>query len=266
VPRLSRGRLSTSLRVFADVLPHGFPGASARFGRVRSPWIVAAALAVVLVAAACVPPPPPLPPPGSKVFLTFDDGPSVYTPQILSELQAEGVPATFFVIGQNAQKAPTFVQQEHADGEVIGDHTWDHQDLTTLSSDQVKSELQSTADEITSLTGTPPTLWRPPFGAFNDTVTQIASSLGLSMRLWDIDTQDWTMPGTATIVNNVVNNVRPGVIILMHDGSPDLTGDRSQTVAALPTIIDTLRARGYDFGKLSTTGGPTGPNVAVSGE
>jgi peptidoglycan/xylan/chitin deacetylase (PgdA/CDA1 family) len=236
---------------------------SAWFGRVRSPWIVAAALAVVVVAAACVPPPPP---PGSKVYLTFDDGPSVYTPQILSELQAEGVPATFFVVGQNAQQAPSSVQQEHADGEVIGDHTWDHPDLTTLSSDQVRAELKSTADEIANLTGAPPTLWRPPYGAFNDTVTQIASSLGLSMRLWNVDSQDWTMPGTGTIVSNVVNNVSPNAIILLHDGSPDLSGDRSQTVAALPTIIDTLRARGYNFGTLSTTGGPTGPNVAVSGE
>ena len=78
--------------MLADVLPRGFPGASARFGRVRSPWIVAAALAVVLVAAACVPPPPPLPPPGSKVFLTFDDGPSVYTPQILSEYRPKVFP------------------------------------------------------------------------------------------------------------------------------------------------------------------------------
>jgi peptidoglycan/xylan/chitin deacetylase (PgdA/CDA1 family) len=236
---------------------------SAWFRRVRSPWFVAVALAVVVVASACVPPPPP---PGSKVYLTFDDGPSVYTPQILSELQAEGVPATFFVIGQNAQQNPSYVQQEHAAGEVIGDHTWDHPDLTTLSSAQVKSELQSTADEITNLAGTPPALWRPPYGAFNDTVTQIASSLGLSMRLWDVDSQDWTMPGTDTIVNNVVNNVSPGAIILMHDGSPDLTGDRSQTVAALPTIIDTLRARGYGFGTLSPTSGPTGPDIAISTE
>jgi peptidoglycan-N-acetylglucosamine deacetylase len=190
----------------------------------------------------------------------------MYTPQILSVLQAEGVPATFFVIGKNAQQSPSYVQQEHADGEVIGDHTWDHPDLTTLSSDQVKSELQSAAGEIASLTGTPPTVWRPPYGATNDSVNQIASSLGLSLRLWNIDSQDWTMPGTDAIVSNVVNNVSPNAIIEMHDGSPDLSGDRSQTVAALPRIIDTLRARGYEFGTLSGTSGPTGPNVAVSGE
>jgi peptidoglycan/xylan/chitin deacetylase (PgdA/CDA1 family) len=194
--------------------------------------------------------------------MTFDDGPSVYTSQILSELRAKGVPATFFVVGQNAQQDPSSVQQEHADGHEIGDHTWDHPDLTTLPPDQVRWELQSTADEIANLTGTRPTLWRPPGGHFNDTVTQIASSLGLSMRLWNVDPRDWTRPGTDVIVSNVVDNVRPDAIILLHDGG----GDRSQTVAALPTIIDTLRARGYEFGRLSTTSGPAGPNVALSRE
>jgi peptidoglycan/xylan/chitin deacetylase (PgdA/CDA1 family) len=113
---------------------------------VRSPWFLAAALAVVLIAAACAPPPPPPPPspttvpPGSKVYLTFDDGPSIYTPQVLSVLQSKGVPATFFVVGKNAAQHPSTLQQEHAAGEGTGKHTWDHQDLTTLSADQVRTE------------------------------------------------------------------------------------------------------------------------------
>jgi peptidoglycan/xylan/chitin deacetylase (PgdA/CDA1 family) len=233
-------------------------------------------LAVVLVASACVPPPatPLSPPPcqGCKVYLSFDDGPSVYTPQILSTLEAKGVPATFFVLGERAVQFPSYVQQEHADGDGIGDHSWDHPDLTTLSPSQVQSELQSTADEITSLTGAPPTLWRPPFGLFNDTVTQIASSLGLSMRLWDVNPEDYNMPGTDVIVSSVVNSVSNGSIVLLHDGSQETTFDRSQTVAALPTIIDTLRAAGYSFGSLSTVSGaatpnaPTGPTVPIGRE
>lgn len=196
----------------------------------------------------------------------------MYTPQILSELQAEGVPATFFVLGERAVQFPSFVQQEHADGEGIGDHTWDHPDLTTLPPAQVRSELASTADEIATLTGARPALWRPPFGAFNDTVTQIASSLGLSLRLWDVDPADFTTPGTDVIVSRVVDNVSPGAIILLHDGSQETNFDRSQTVAALPTIIDTLRARGYSFGSLATVAGsavpnaPTGPNVPIGPE
>lgn len=248
-----------------------------RLQRVRARWMIAAALGLVLIAAACVPPPPPPPRsaspcPGCTVYLTFDDGPSVYTPQILSELEAKGVPATFFVLGERAVQFPSFVQREHADGDGTGDHTWDHPDLTTLPPDQVRSELQSTADEITSLTGARPTLWRPPFGAFNDTVTQIASSLGLSMRLWDVNTDDWMMPGTDVIVGNVVGNVHNGSIILLHDGSQETTFDRSQTVAAVPTIIDTLRAAGYSFGSLSTVSGaatpnaPTGPTVPIGPE
>jgi peptidoglycan-N-acetylglucosamine deacetylase len=247
------------------------------FPRFRSPWIVAAALAVVLVAAACVPPPPPPPPPcpGCTVYLTFDDGPSIYTPQLLSELKAKGVPATFFVIGANAVQHPNSVQQEHADGQGIGDHSWDHPDLTTLPRDQIRQELDSTAVEITNLTGTRPTLFRPPYGSFNDTVTQIASSLGLSMRLWDVNPEDYTTPGTDVIVSRVVDNVSNGDIVLMHDGSPDGSEDRSQTVAAVPTIIDQLRVLGYKFGTLSTTSagaatatptGPTGPPVAIGGE
>jgi peptidoglycan-N-acetylglucosamine deacetylase len=199
----------------------------------------------------------------------------VYTPQLLSVLEAKGVPATFFVLGERAVQFPSLVQQEHADGDGVGDHTWDHPDLTTLAPDQIRQELDSTAVEIASLTGTRPTLWRPPFGAFNDTVTQIASSLGLSMRLWDVNPSDFDMPGTDVIVSRVVDNVSNNAIILLHDGSQEADFDRSQTVAALPTIIDTLRAAGYSFGALSTTSagaatatptGPTGPTVAVGGE
>jgi peptidoglycan-N-acetylglucosamine deacetylase len=238
---------------------------SAWFRRVRSPWIVAASLAVGLVASACVPPKPPPPPPGATVYLTFDDGPTVYTSEILSVLQAKGAPATFFVVGELAALNPSIVQHAHAGGHGIGDHTWSHPDLTLLPPALVQLELESTANEIERLTGTRPTLWRPPYGAFNGVVTAIASSLGLSMRLWDVDPTDWTLPGTEAIVSRVVNNVNDGDIVLLHDGG----GDRSQTVAAVPRIIDTLRARGFEFGTLSTSAGPvgpTGPDVAISRE
>jgi peptidoglycan/xylan/chitin deacetylase (PgdA/CDA1 family) len=206
------------------------------------------------------------------VYLTFDDGPSVYTPQILSVLQSKGVPATFFVVGQNTVSHPDLVQQEHAAGNGIGNQTWDHQDLTTLPPAQVQAELQSTSDQIADLTGARPTLWRPPYGTFNDTVTQLASSLGLSMRLWDVNPEDYTLPGTDAIVSRVVNTVSPGAIILLHDGSPGDNEDRSQTVAALPIVIDTLRSVGYSFGTLATTFGaaaanaPIGPSVPIGRE
>jgi peptidoglycan/xylan/chitin deacetylase (PgdA/CDA1 family) len=239
---------------------------------VRSFGIVAIALALVLVACAPAkePPPPPPPCPGCTVYLTFDDGPGVYTPQILSVLAAKGAPATFFVVGEHAAQFPSLVQQEHAGGHGIGVHGWSHAALTELPPDQIRQELESTAVEIASLTGTRPTLWRPPFGSFNGTVTAIASSLGLSLRLWDVNPSDFTLPGTDVIISSVVDNVSDGAIVPLHDSSPDGSEDRSQTVAALPTIIDTLRARGFEFGTLSTTtgalAGPTGPDVVIGQE
>jgi peptidoglycan/xylan/chitin deacetylase (PgdA/CDA1 family) len=213
-----------------------------RHVRARPLWLAAALFAVVPVACFAGPPPPQT----AHVYLTFDDGPSAYTPQILATLNAKGVRATFFVVGANAASYPSYVRQENVDGDVIGDHTWNHPDLTTLSADQVRQQLESTADEIAFLTGKRPALWRPPYGLYNSTVTQIASSLGLSMRLWDVDPRDWSLPGTNEIVRRVVDNVHNGDIVLLHDGG----GDRSQTVAALGTIISTLQGRGYRFDTL----------------
>jgi peptidoglycan/xylan/chitin deacetylase (PgdA/CDA1 family) len=205
------------------------------------------------------------PPPAAKLYLTFDDGPSTYTPQVLSELWAGGAHATFFDIGEHAAQYPSYVQQEQAAGDTIGDHTWDHPfDITTLTSDQVRQELESTAEEIASLTGNRPSLWRPPGGKYNDTVVQIASSLGLSMRLWNVSSRDTENPGVSAIISYVVDRVRNGDIVLLHDGG----GDRSQTVAALPAIIDTLRQRGYELDPLDATTGTqvTMNEAVVSGE
>jgi peptidoglycan/xylan/chitin deacetylase (PgdA/CDA1 family) len=213
-----------------------------RHARPRLLWIAAAAVLFIPIGCFAGPPPPTT----AHVYLTFDDGPSAYTPQILTTLEQRGVRATFFVVGANASSYPSYVQRENGDGDVIGDHTWNHPDLTTLPPDQVRQQLESTADEIEFLTANRPTLWRPPYGRYNSTVTQIASSLGLSMRLWNVDPRDWSLPGTAEIVQRVVDNVRNGDIVLLHDGG----GDRSQTVAALGTIISTLQSRGYRFDTL----------------
>jgi peptidoglycan-N-acetylglucosamine deacetylase len=222
--------------------PSGHP----RRRRAGPHWFVA--LALVIALAGCFPKPPSEA--SAKVYLTFDDGPSVYTPQILSTLDAKGARATFFVVGEHATQYPSYVQQENANGHVIGDHTWDHPDLTTLPPDQIRWELESAADEIENLTGKRPTLWRAPYSHSNATVNEIASSLGLSGVGADVNSRDYLLPGTDAIVSAVVDNVHDGSIVLLHDGSPDGSGDRSQTVEALPTIIDTLRARGYEIATL----------------
>jgi peptidoglycan/xylan/chitin deacetylase (PgdA/CDA1 family) len=145
------------------------------------------------------------------------------------------------------------VQQESTNGMVVGDHTWDHPDLTTLPPEQVRWELESTADEIETLTGKRPTLWRAPYSLWNATVNEIALSLGLTRVGADVNSRDYSRPGTDAIISAVLDNVHDGSIVQLHDGSPDGSEDRSQTVAALPTIIDELRARGYEFGTLGTT-------------
>jgi peptidoglycan/xylan/chitin deacetylase (PgdA/CDA1 family) len=157
------------------------------------------------------------------------------TNQILALLKQYDVKATFFVIGSEAAAYPSLVQQEYRQGNVVGNHTWTHPNLTTLSPAAVRNELQSTSGEIEADTGALPTVFRPPGGNFNSTVQSIAASLGLSTILWNVDPRDWSRPGASVIIQRVLDAVHNGSIILMHDGG----GDRSQTVAALPTILTT---------------------------
>jgi peptidoglycan-N-acetylglucosamine deacetylase len=175
-----------------------------------------------------------------EVALTFDDGPSMYTPQVLNILQENSVHATFFCVGEWVQYYPNYVQQEYSAGNVVANHTWDHPDLTTLSSADVQTQISKTSALIQQTIGVQPTLFRPPYGAINDSVKGQVAQMNLTPILWSIDTEDWTRPGSDAIVNAVLSQVGNGDVILMHDGG----GDRSQTVAALPRIIQGLQQRG----------------------
>lgn len=179
-----------------------------------------------------------------EIALTFDDGPNpLYTAQILSILHSYGVKATFFVIGTNATTYPALVQQEYQDGNVVGNHTWTHPNLTQLAVSQIRDQLQHTSDELKAITGVSPVIFRSPGGNFNETVQSLAASLGLSTIVWSVDPRDWSRPGADVIIQRVLATVHNGSIILLHDGG----GDRSQTVAALPTIISSLEQRGLQF-------------------
>lgn len=178
------------------------------------------------------------------IALTFDDGPNpAFTPQILRVLRQYGARATFFCIGQQAQRYPYLLQQMYRAGEVIGDHTWSHPNLTALPSDAVRQQLRSTSLVIQRTTRMPPNIFRPPYGATNARVRAIAAQLGLRQIMWTIDTRDWQRPGVRAIVDAVLTNARNGSIVLMHDGG----GDRSQTVQALPQIIIGLQRRGFTY-------------------
>jgi len=180
----------------------------------------------------------------SEVALTFDDGPNpYYTPQILAILQQYGIKATFFCIGRQVAAYPDLVRQEYAAGNIIGNHSWSHPDLGLLSSDAILKQINMTSDAISQAIGVQPTFFRPPYGVFDTQVLTQANLLGLTTVIWNDEARDWLLPGTGVITSRILGLAGNGAIILLHDGG----GDRSQTVAALPTIITTLRARGLKF-------------------
>lgn len=196
-----------------------------------------------------VPPGPPIrsvPTAGTRVALTFDDGPNgQYTDAILATLARHRAPATFFVCGKPASDAAGAAQllRMHRAGHAIGNHTYDHPRLTTLDDAETARQLRATSDVVERITGQRPTTYRPPGGHHDARVNAIAAAEGMRNVLWDIDTRDWSRPGADAIVHSAVNDARNGSIILLHDGG----GNREQTVAALERIVTGLRARGFSL-------------------
>jgi peptidoglycan/xylan/chitin deacetylase (PgdA/CDA1 family) len=176
-----------------------------------------------------------------EVALTFDDGPGPFTPKVVSILQRENVPATFFQVGTLQKYFHDATSEIVAKGYPIGDHTWAHAPMSKLSrrdqQSQLLKEISATGDY-----GAPfPRMFRPPYGLWNPTTLSILRSYKMLMVLWTTDTDDYRRPGSDVIVRRVLNGARPGAIILMHDAG----GNRQDTVDALPQIISGLRARGY---------------------
>lgn len=183
------------------------------------------------------------------VALTFDDGPySPYTEKVLAVLKKKKVHATFFIVGENALARPDLVRKIQADGHLIGTHTQHHKDLLRLDGQELQDEMAMGVESIRRITGVAPHFIRPPHGFKDYKVIEQAEKLGLTVVNWDVIPRDWTNPGTETIISRVVDNVKPGSVILLHDGdSPANTGSREQTVEALPKIIDLLSSEGYTF-------------------
>jgi peptidoglycan/xylan/chitin deacetylase (PgdA/CDA1 family) len=178
-----------------------------------------------------------------EIALTFDDGPGPYTPQILSILERERVPATFFVVGRSLKDFGDILPRELADGFVIGDHTQDHVPLNRLSAKDQEAELLQQASAIRAYGAPFPHLFRPPYGGFDKTTLSITHRFGMLTVLWTVDTKDFAQPGVGAIIRAVVGGAKPGAIMLMHDAG----GIRTQTVKALPTIIKALRRRKYEL-------------------
>jgi peptidoglycan/xylan/chitin deacetylase (PgdA/CDA1 family) len=174
--------------------------------------------------------------------LTFDDGPSPYTSRLLRVLRKMKVPATFFQIGSQIHSFGRVEKSLIADADVVlGDHTQHHPELTLLSYQGQFAEIDDAARTQLRHGAAWPHLFRPPYGAFDGTTLRVAHRLNMLTVMWTIDPRDWELPGVGAIVDRVVGGAQPGAIALMHDGG----GDRSQTVAAVPSIVRHLRAAHY---------------------
>jgi peptidoglycan-N-acetylglucosamine deacetylase len=196
-----------------------------------------------------------------QVAITFDDGPDPkWTPKILDILKAANAKAAFFLVGVNAEKYPGLVGRIVNEGHEIGNHTYYHPNLALAWPEHVRLELNATQLLIETITGRATTLFRPPYAADTQPSQiselmplQIAQELNYLVVLENIDPQDWAKPGADIILQRVKQQRRDGSIILLHDAG----GDRSQTVAALPRILDWLHTRGDTIVSLSTLLGTT---------
>jgi peptidoglycan/xylan/chitin deacetylase (PgdA/CDA1 family) len=175
-----------------------------------------------------------------EVAIGFDDGPAPDTGAFLRMLERARARATFFLIGaQVGARYRGTLLRALRDGNVLGDHTFTHPYLTR--SGRVQSELRGTISAIRSLTGYTPCIFRPPYGAYDSSVLGVARSLGLATIMWNVDPRDWALPGSGAIERRVLDQIRPGSIIVSHDGG----GPRAETLAAYRSIIARLHARGY---------------------
>lgn len=179
---------------------------------------------------------------GPYIAIAFDDGPSPkLTPRLLDLLKEKGIKVTFFVIGENAAHAPEILAREAAEGHEIGNHTWDHPQLTKLSDARVQEEVNKTSDLILKITGKKPTLLRPPYGAMNARLGRmIEEQDGLKIVFWSVDPLDWKRPGASVVSQRLIAGAKPGAIMLAHDIQPG-------TIEAMPATIDALLAKGYKF-------------------
>ena len=225
-------------------------------------------LLVALVAALLLPAPsaaaaPVRPCSRGLVALTFDDGPlDTVTPRVVRLLQRHEVPATFFMVGNRVAAHPELVRLVDRAGFAIGNHTWEHTDLTTQSPAEARRALVSTRRALLDAGVTPTDLARPPYGAIDDRVRRVLASLGLVPTLWTIDSRDWTGLSARQIARGVVRAVRPHRtnVVLQHDG----VTNSPATLKALPDEIATLEKRGYCFASLGPDGNPTPPVPVAS--
>ncbi|MEH0418346.1 polysaccharide deacetylase family protein [Streptomyces sp. B21-083] len=174
------------------------------------------------------------------VALTFDGNPGEPTDRLMDVLKEYKAPSTFFLEGRRIDKFPDVVRRMAEDGHEIGDHTWTHPRLTDVSDAQIRDELRRTARAISGITGSEPTLMRPPQGRTDDRVSKVSKELGMAQVLWTVTAKDYETDDSALITKRVLDGAdRDGIILLhpLHKG----------TVPAVPSILKALSNQGYTF-------------------
>ena len=187
--------------------------------------------------------------PAKRIALTFDAG-WVFdtTGDLLDVLDREGVRATFFLRAKWVEDHPDLARDIAARGHLVGDHSFSHQDMTRLAYDAREAELTRSEAVFQSVLGRKPTLFRPPYGAYDRVLLGELNRHGYRAAvMWTIDSLDWEEPGADKVEAKVLKNARDGAIVLMHVGSHD-------GLTALPAIIEGLRRDGYQFVRLDTVG------------
>ncbi|MGE5416993.1 MAG: polysaccharide deacetylase family protein [Acidobacteriota bacterium] len=182
-----------------------------------------------------------------QVCLTFDDGPDlINTPKILDVLKEYKVNGNFFFKGNRVIKYADVVKRADREGSLVLSHAYSHQELNKMNAYDIDKEIWASDKTFNEIIGKVPALIRPPFGSVNNDVINECSSNGERIILWSIDTLDWSQMERENIAANVLDNIRPGDIILMHSDE-----DKGETAAALPDIIKGLRSKGYSIVTLS---------------
>ena len=183
-----------------------------------------------------------------RVALTFDDGPDPrFSNDVLDVLKQYNVPATFFVLGSKAVANPEIVKRMQNEGHVIGNHTYAHPNLVKESDlGTLEREVTRTEDALNDIIGYRTKLFRPPYGFLYNELVEKLREMNYYVIAWSVDSLDWQEDPPEVIASNVVDNIHPGAIILMHDGA-ESGGDRTNTIKSLHQIIPKLQEQGYEF-------------------
>ena len=181
-----------------------------------------------------------------EVALTFDDGPGPTTPALLRYLVANGVPATFFLVGRAIDEHPDVVRKQYEAGFALGTHTENHARLASKSVGDQSTEILSAADRITQITGHAVRLFRPPYGSYDANTLNVLRAERMLMVLWSIDTRDYAAGTPKPIIYTALSGARAGSVVLMHDGP----GARPKTLVAVRKIVTVLRRKGYRLASL----------------